>query len=181
MTFSPRQRTDGRWHRSVFAAGPLRLSVSAGRQAAPQPRDPGIPLSLTLFLTWDLSCSGCILEPVCLLCVPPVSPIHSGTLGRRQLPGLLPGRPALGSLPETGWLLSTWQLRVPALHLLWPRASTAPAWTVNALASAQGCREAVGRLPAPSAPPHPKVFCLLCSVVGRSLGLARKLDSHIFG
>lgn len=41
-----------------------------------------------------------------------------------------------------------------------------------------GCGAASGSL---SAPPHPKVFCLLCSVVGRSLRLARKLDSHVFG
>lgn len=50
----------------IFAARLLRLSMSAGCQAAPHPRDPGILLSLTLLVTWYL-CQRHLPWGTCLL------------------------------------------------------------------------------------------------------------------
>lgn len=149
MTSSPssRQRTAGRGHLQRLCSWTFETERACWTPGCPSARDPGIPLSLTLSVTGYLCCSSCILDPVCSLpsvrYLGPPAPSLSSTLEPWKDVSFLvcsPGRPALSSLPGAGWLLPTWQLRVPALHLLWPRASTA---------SAQGCREAVGgfRLP----------------------------------
>lgn len=161
--------------------------MSAGRQAAPPPRDPGIPLPLTLCVTWYLCSSSCILEPVCsfpsirYLC-PPVSLIHSGTLERLQFSGLLP-RLAWTRFPPWG--------RLAPVHLAAPgtRPPPALALSLHGLRMDSRCLSLSPRLQGGygtvfgslSAPLHPKVFCLLCSGVGGSLWLALKLDSHVFG
>lgn len=161
--------------------------MSAGRQAAPPPRDPGIPLPRTLCVPWYLCYSSCILEPVCsfpnVSCVcPPISLIHSGTLERLQFSGLLP-RLARTRFPPWGWLapfhLAALGAHPPpalALSLQGPHLDSRCLSLSPRLQG--GCGAAFGSL---SAPHHPKVFCLLCSVEGRSPWLALKLNSHIFG
>lgn len=70
-------------------SGRLRLSVSAGHQVAPHPRDPGIRLSPTLLPPGTCAHFGCILASVCsFLFQTLVSPTHSATLERVQFSGL---------------------------------------------------------------------------------------------